>query len=128
LPGGLFFDVAYNTGVVSLEVEGVLGDYNRNGIVDAADYIVWRKMFGQLGTGLAADGDLSGAVDAGDYNVWRENFGQAAPGAGAAQPFETGVPEPSSMMLVATAAFFVFANFKSPIYCRRVSARDCSAG
>ena len=32
--------------------EMIPGDYNRNGNVDAADYVVWRKTLGQAGTGL----------------------------------------------------------------------------
>ena len=33
------------------------GDYNGDGVVDAADYTVWRDTFGQTGADLAADGD-----------------------------------------------------------------------
>lgn len=54
------------------------GDYNGNGIVDAADYVVWRKNVGQSNT---LPGDVSpGSVDASDYNVWRSNFGATAGG------------------------------------------------
>jgi hypothetical protein len=64
----------------------LVGDYNRNGTIDAGDYVLWRHALGQ--TGLApftgADGDGDGSVDADDYNVWRSHFGnQAAAGAGA---------------------------------------------
>ena len=38
---------------------GLAGDYNLDGIVDAADYVVWRKTLGQSGTDLAADGNNS---------------------------------------------------------------------
>ena len=51
------------------------GDYNDNGTVDAADYVVWRKSVGQTGAGLAADGDGDMDVDENDYLVWRANFG-----------------------------------------------------
>ncbi len=43
LYGGLYLDVLYSANHVDLAVAGVLGDYNRNGIVDAADYVTWRK-------------------------------------------------------------------------------------
>jgi hypothetical protein len=46
----------------------VPGDYNGNGIVDAADYTVWRDSLGQTGTGLAADGDGNGVVDQADVS------------------------------------------------------------
>jgi hypothetical protein len=52
------------------------GDYNASGIVDAADYVVWRKMLGQnVAYGSGADGDGNGLVDPADYGVWRGNFG-----------------------------------------------------
>jgi hypothetical protein len=54
------------------------GDYNGNGTVDAADYIVWRKSVGQTGAGLAADGDGDMDVDDNDRFVWRANFGRAS--------------------------------------------------
>jgi hypothetical protein len=52
------------------------GDYNRNGIVDAADYVVWRKTDGTpVAPGSGADGDGDGMVDQDDYDLWRANFG-----------------------------------------------------
>jgi hypothetical protein len=63
------------------------GDYNSNGIVDAADYVVWRK----------TDGTLA------DYNVWRAHFGQSdASDTGASAT--TGVPEPATFVLLMFAA------------------------
>ena len=53
-------------------------DYNHNGAVDAADYVVWRDALGQIGAGLTADGNNNGEIDAGDYNVWRANFGRTS--------------------------------------------------
>ena len=49
------------------------GDYDRDGIVEADDYLVWRRSFGQTGPGRAADGNQDGVVDAADYLVWRKN-------------------------------------------------------
>jgi hypothetical protein len=42
------------------------GDYNGDGSVDAADYVVWRKQFGSTHTSA--------------YNVWRSNFGAKSAG------------------------------------------------
>ena len=68
-------------GAVEFISEGAIhtlfGDYNRNSVVDAADYTVWRDALGQ--TGLApysgADGSGNGIVDADDYAVWKMDFG-----------------------------------------------------
>lgn len=73
------------------------GDYNFNGVVDAADYVVWRDSVGQSVTlpGSGADGDKSGAIDGPDYDFWRARFGNlvAAP---AGQASAAAVPEPAS--------------------------------
>jgi hypothetical protein len=110
MSAGLMFDVIYNPMLVQLMViEQLLlpGDYNQDGAVDAADYVVWRDTLGLLGAGLAADGDGNGSIDAGDYDVWRANFGNtSAPGAGAAtgQTELAEVPEPPTFLLLVTAA------------------------
>jgi hypothetical protein len=56
-----------------------LGDYNRNGAVDTADYVIWRKTLGST-TNLRANGDNTGAsmgvIDDADYNVWTQNYGE----------------------------------------------------
>jgi hypothetical protein len=57
---------------------GLQGDYNGNGTVDAADYVVWRKSDGQTGAGLPADGDGDMDVDQDDYLLWRANFGKTS--------------------------------------------------
>jgi hypothetical protein len=73
------------------------GDYNGNGTVDAADYVVWRKTLGST-TVLAADGDDNGRVDQEDYAVWRFTFGNSA-GAGALAS-ASAVPEPGIAVLL----------------------------
>jgi hypothetical protein len=70
------------------------GDYNHNGMVDAADYTVWRNTLGQIGAGLAADGNANGRIDSGDYTIWKSNFGERGGGAGI-DAFHI-VPEPST--------------------------------
>ncbi len=65
--------------------ENVAGDYNRNGVVDAADYVLWRKAEGTVvPPSSGADGNGDGTVDANDYGVWRTNFGRTLPARSAA--------------------------------------------
>jgi hypothetical protein len=74
------------------------GDYNDDGTIDAADYVVWRTALGQTATFFSgADGDGSGTVNDGDYAIWRGGFGSPAGGVSA----ETAtVPEPTAALLV----------------------------
>ena len=61
----------------------IAGDYNRNGTVDTADFVLYRKTLGQ--TGLTpfsgADGNGDGTISPADYAIWRSHFG--SPGAAA---------------------------------------------
>lgn len=76
------------------------GDYNLNGVVDGADYVVWRNTSGQTGVGLAADGNGDGQVTNADYTLWRSKFGQSA-GVGSGELSIGGVvPEPSSVAIL----------------------------
>lgn len=81
---------------VTVPAPGVAGDYNGNGVVDAADYVLWRN-----GGPLANEVDTPGTVNAADYDAWRTRFGNTAgSGSGLAA---AGVPEPSSIILVLSA-------------------------
>lgn len=82
------------TSVLVNEPPGVLGDYNNDDVVDAADYPVWRDANGTSAT-LPHDA-TPGTVDASDYDVWTAHFGQTA-GSGSAQ---SAVPEPASIVLL----------------------------
>jgi hypothetical protein len=75
------------------------GDYNNNGRVDAADYVVWRNQNGQnVPAGTGADGSGNGAVGPEDYTFWRTRFGQTV---GSASGLTTNaVPEPTTAAMV----------------------------
>jgi hypothetical protein len=72
------------------------GDFNQDGTVDAADYVVWRK----------TDGTQEG------YDAWRANFGQTVVAGGSPALMTTGeppvtapaVPEPATLMIACVAA------------------------
>jgi hypothetical protein len=98
-----YFTALFNDGDWPSVVPALPGDYNRNGAVDAADYVVWRKT---LGTGRpnysGADGNGNGVVDQDDHAVWRAHFGQTLPaGAGS---LVAAVPEPASALLLLVGA------------------------
>jgi hypothetical protein len=65
-------------------------DFNGDGVVDSADYIVWRRGNGTTYT-------------ASDYNLWRAHFG-ATTGTGSATNTSGAIPEPSTCWLVGVVA------------------------
>jgi hypothetical protein len=73
-------------------VEGLLGDYNSNGTVDAADYVIWRN-----GGPLQNEGASPGTIDQEDYGFWRSRFGM---GAGLAAGGAAAVPEPNTVAVL----------------------------
>jgi autotransporter-associated beta strand protein len=88
----------YTTGVLSVVAPGIPGDYNNNGIVDAADYTVWRDHLGQTFALLNRSAANTGLISTADYDVWKSDFGNhSGSGAGAT----AGVPEPPSLLLIA---------------------------
>jgi hypothetical protein len=78
------------------EPEILAGDYNRDGVVDAVDYTVWRNTLGQIvfDQGTGADGDGSGRVGVPDYAIWKSHYGEIdeESGAGAGS---LAIPEPT---------------------------------
>jgi hypothetical protein len=77
------------------------GDYNDDGVVDAADYTVWRDALGQTGGNLAADGTgpdgtPDGVVDGLDSDFWKSHFGQSV---GSGSLGSAAVPEPAALWL-----------------------------
>jgi hypothetical protein len=102
----------YTTGEVTLfGVPLPPGDFNRDGIVDAADYVVWRNGLGATYTQA-------------DYDAWWTHFGQTA-GSGAAgyplgasaEPLSATIPEPS------TAVSFIIATITMTLGCRAAYGR-----
>jgi hypothetical protein len=77
-------------------------DFNNDGIVNGADFIIWQKNVGATGQTDKTNGDANGdgSVNAADLAVWQSKFG--GPPASAAV---TGVPEPASVLLTAVALF-----------------------
>jgi hypothetical protein len=89
------------------------GDYNSNGVVDAADYVVWRDKLGQMFALPNRDPANVGAVSMADYNSWRSHFGRSVgPETGVlngvvryAAFSSGGLPEPSTLAIVLLSIF-----------------------
>jgi len=91
--------------IVAAAAPGQPGDYNGNGKVDAADYVVWRKNLNTTNT-LPND-PTGGTIGTAQYNTWRSNFGSGGPGTGSA--FAGAVPEPAAILIAfVSAAGLVF--------------------
>jgi hypothetical protein len=76
-------------------------DVNLDGVVDAADYVMWRKTGGDTDTGSGGDD----VPDPGDYNAWRTFFGDVADFSAfdEADFSINAVPEPATIALLLTA-------------------------
>jgi hypothetical protein len=99
--------------VIYLDPIAILpGDFNHDGTVDAADYIVWRKGF------------ATGTYMQTDYDLWRANFGATADGAAAAanSPITPAIPEPMSATLGLLALAF-YSLFTRGVSCLSRSNR-----
>ncbi|HJQ79010.1 MAG TPA: PEP-CTERM sorting domain-containing protein [Lacipirellulaceae bacterium] len=87
--GGGLVDVELEYIRVVLPTPDLGGDFNGDGRVDAADYVVWRKN--------------NGTTE--EYNEWRSNFGASSGGSGSLVSSGGGtVPEPSTWLMALLAA------------------------
>jgi hypothetical protein len=78
---------------------GLPGDYNNNGVVDAADYTFWRERLGQnIALPNKDPNDTDNMVTQAEYSFWRSHFGTSL-GAGGALSASQTVPEPGTWAL-----------------------------
>jgi hypothetical protein len=75
-------------------ITALAGDFNDDGVVDAADYTVWRDTLNST-SDLRADANGDNLVDGGDYAMWRSNYGAMTSDL---QPGKA-VPEPASAVI-----------------------------
>ena len=69
------------TSTINLTVILRPGDYNNSGIVDAGDYVLWRKSVGSS-TLINRNSVITGPVGQADYAYWRSRFGVSIPASG----------------------------------------------
>jgi hypothetical protein len=98
-----FEDIGFRLATIATAA-AIPGDYNANNVVDAGDYVLWRKYSGQSVT-LPND-STPGTVTAADYDVWRAHFGQTSSGSGSGSLVQNAVPEPDCLSLVGMAFIF----------------------
>jgi hypothetical protein len=97
-----------------VEAAPLAGDYNDDGVVDAADYTVWRDSLTD-NTPLLNETASLGTVDAEDYSAWKTNFG-ATGGLGGNGSAQIVVPEPAASAYAACLlAALTAATIRSPI-------------
>ncbi|TWT77592.1 Autotransporter-associated beta strand repeat protein [Posidoniimonas polymericola] len=93
-------------GILNVGMLGAIGDlagdFNRDGVVNAADYTVWRDNDGAANEdALNGNGDGLGGIDGNDLALWKSNYGATL----ASASLDTGaVPEPSVLVLMLAAA------------------------
>jgi hypothetical protein len=90
--------------LTAFELAALLGDYNDDGTVDAADFIVWSKNEGT--TNMLPNDPIGGTIGALHLNNWQANYGRSLPGIGGVGG-QIAVPEPNSLLLVAAAAMLL---------------------
>ncbi len=98
--GGQIVDGAMTSAVTPAGI----GDFNSDGVVNAADFTVWQDNLGLSASALNGNGSGAATVVQADYLLWAQNF----TGLGASS--SAAVPEPSALLLlfvVLSALWFV---------------------
>jgi hypothetical protein len=94
----------FTGGTITFGVTPVSGDFDGDGDVDGADFVVWQTNFPRASGATLndGDGDGDGDVDGADFVLWQNGF-PSAPAPGMAT-----VPEPATWMLAAIGGLIAF--------------------
>jgi len=94
-PGSVPFTPAYRA------------DFNADGLVDSADYTIWRDSLGQtVAVGTGADASDNGIIDAADYSIWQQHYGAQLPTSPSAASLATPIL-PAELSSQATDSAFL---------------------
>ncbi len=88
--------------LIAAEPDGLSGDFNNDGNVDAADYTVWRD-----GLGIS--------YTQSDYNIWQSNFGEIS-SSSTSSSIALTIPEPAT-----AALFFLVLSITWPAFGRNIT-------
>jgi hypothetical protein len=114
----------YSGGILLATPTVLEGDYNRDGTVDAADYVVWRDQMGIEGNSLIADGNRNGEIDQADYDVWKSNFGRTSSAnlSNGTEPLAVPEPKAAAMLVHLGVLVMLFSCPKNSIARRQILA------
>ncbi|RIK85079.1 MAG: hypothetical protein DCC67_04390 [Planctomycetota bacterium] len=80
------------------------GDYDRNGVTDGHDFLLWQRQFGtNVAPSTGADGDGNGTVNAADLGIWKGAVGQSGDERLTVYFNPTGVEQTAATVLTGTA-------------------------
>lgn len=102
-------DAGPYAGIVEYIGQTAHADFDGDGDVDGADFLVWQRGFGITGTATLGQGDANNDknVDSADLAIWRNQFGT---GTGVSSLGSIAVPEPAtwiaSLLLIGTVLGF----------------------
>jgi hypothetical protein len=107
LTSNLAWKLRYATNDLTL-VATLPYDFNGDGEVSAADYVVWRDTLGRsIHAGTGADGNFDGQITSADFDLWRAHFGETVASASAT----AAVPEPSTLLLMCFGSLAALRGF-----------------
>jgi autotransporter-associated beta strand protein len=95
IPSG--YELDYLEHQIVLVQTSIAGDFDGDGDVDGADFIVWQTNYPTTSGATAGDADNDDDVDGADFAAWQNAF-PTSPGPGVSQ-----VPEPVGIVLMAIA-------------------------
>jgi hypothetical protein len=111
---GWGYETEFGTSILAGTTGPRGGDYNNDGKVDAADYVLWRK-----GGTLQNETLTPGTVTPDDYTPWRINYGGTWPGSGSGLGSGSAVPEPGSALLGLVSGLSLICVY----LCRRIRGK-----
>ena len=100
LSGGLIWDLVYGTNSLLLNIieNALAADFDKNGVVDGDDFLIWQSNLGTTSGATPNTGDANGdgAVNGDDFLIWQSEFSSGGQGTSAQT-----IPEPSSVLCLA---------------------------